>query len=234
VLLLIKQQLHKTSQKNLEIPNSDIEFGISFLYICFLFLFMLKIGLTGGIGTGKSTVAKIFKILGIPVFDADTAAKDLMNNNEELKQKIREEFGDESYENGGLNRSYLAEIVFNDKYKLEKLNALVHPIAIQAGIDWATKQNAKYIIKEAALMFEAGSAFDVDYIIGVFAPVDLRIARVMYRDGITKEQVEARMKNQIDENIKIKLCDFIVGNDENSLLTNQIINIHKKISFLTQ
>ena len=195
---------------------------------------MLKIGLTGGIGTGKTTVAKIFKILGIPVFDADIAAKDLMNNDEELKQKIREDFGDESYENGVLNRSYLAEIVFNDRYKLEKLNALVHPVAIQSGIDWAAKQNAKYIIKEAALMFEAGSAFNLDYVIGVFAPVDLRIARVMHRDGITKEQVEARMKNQIDEKVKVKLCDFIIDNDENSLLTSQIIEVHKKIFFLTQ
>ncbi len=195
---------------------------------------MLKIGLTGGIGTGKSTVAKIFKILGVPVFDADTVAKDLMNNNEELKQKISDEFGVEAYQNGILNRKYLAEIVFNNTYKLEKLNALVHPIAIQAGIDWAAKQNAKYIIKEAALMFEAGSAFNLDYIIGVFAPIDLRINRVMHRDGITKEQVEARMKNQIDEKIKAKLCDFIVYNDENSNLTTQIINIHKKISHLTQ
>jgi len=195
---------------------------------------MLKIGLTGGIGTGKTTVAKIFKILGIPVFDADIAAKDLMNNDEELKQKIREDFGDESYENGVLNRSYLAEIVFNDRYKLEKLNALVHPVAIQSGIDWAAKQNAKYIIKESALMFEAGSAFNLDYVIGVFAPVDLRISRVMHRDGITNEQVEARMKNQIDEKVKVKLCDFVINNDENSLLTSQIVEVHKKVSFLTQ
>ncbi len=195
---------------------------------------MLKIGLTGGIGSGKTTVAKIFKILGIPVFDADTAAKDLMNNNEELKRKIREEFGEEVYQNGILNRKYLAEIVFNDAYKLEKLNVLVHPITIQAGIDWAAKQNAKYVIKEAALMFEAGSAFNLDYIIGVFAPTDLRIARVMQRDGITKEQVVARMENQIDERIKNKLCDFVIDNDENSLLTSKINDINKKISALTQ
>jgi dephospho-CoA kinase len=195
---------------------------------------MLKIGLTGGIGTGKSTVAKIFKILGVPVFDADVTAKFLMNNNEQLKKKILEEFGEDAYENGVLNRKYLAEIVFNDRFKLEKLNALVHPVAIQTGIDWAATQNAKYTIKEAALMFEAGSAFNLDYIIGVFAPVELRIARVMHRDGITKEQVEARMKNQIDEKIKAKLCDFIIENDENSLLTSQIIEVHKKISFLTQ
>jgi len=195
---------------------------------------MLKIGLTGGIGTGKSTVAKIFKILGVPVFDADVTAKFLMNNNEQLKKKILEEFGEDAYENGVLNRKYLAEIVFNDRYKLEKLNALVHPVAIQTGINWAATQNAKYTIKEAALMFEAGSAFNLDYIIGVFAPVELRIARVMHRDGITKEQVEARMNNQIDEKIKVKLCDFIIKNDENSLLTSQIIEVHKKISFLTQ
>ena len=195
---------------------------------------MLKIGLTGGIGTGKSTVAKIFKIIGIPVFDADTAAKLLMNNNEELKKKICKEFGDDIYQNGILNRKHLADIVFNDVYKLEKLNALVHPVAIQAGIDWAINQNAIYVIKEAALLFEAGSVADLDYVIGVFAPIDLRINRTIKRDGSTKEQVCARMKNQIEDKIKLKLCDFVIYNDENGFLISQVFNIHKKISRLAQ
>jgi dephospho-CoA kinase len=195
---------------------------------------MLKIGLTGGIGTGKSTVANIFKVLGIPVFDADAAAKKIMNENDELKEKLKLEFGNDVYKNELLDKKYLSNIVFNNNYKLEKLNAIVHPITIQAGIDWAEKQTAPYIIKEAALMFEAGSAYNLDYIIGVFSPVKLRIKRVMKRDGANEAEVEARMKTQIDENIKMKLCDFVVVNDEITFLTKQIIDVHKKISALAQ
>ena len=196
---------------------------------------MLKIGLTGGIGSGKTTVATIFKVLGIPVFDADNAAKKIMNEDEVVKQQIIKEFGDGAYTNNFLDKKYISNIVFSDAYKLEKLNAIVHPATIQAGLDWALQQhNMPYIIKEAALMFEAGSAFNLDYIIGVFAPKNLRTSRVMQRDGLTQQQVEDRMKNQIDDNIKTKLCDFVVINDEKKLLTNDILNLHKKILSLTQ
>ena len=194
---------------------------------------MLQIGLTGGIGTGKTTVAKIFQVLGIPVFDADTVAKKLMNENEILKQELIKEFGNDVYINGLLNKKYLSNIVFNDAYKLEKLNAIVHPIAIQAGLDWAAKQTAPYIIKEAALMFEAGSASNLNYVIGVFAPKHLRINRVMKRDGISKEEVTARIKNQIDENIKMKLCDFVIINDEQQPVIPKIFELHKKILALS-
>lgn len=190
---------------------------------------MIKIGLTGGIGSGKSTVAKIFQILGVPVFDADTAAKRIMNQNEELKEVIKKEFGNKAYPNGVLDRKYLASIVFNDVYKLEKLNAIVHPFAIQEGVDWANKQISPYVIKEAALMFESGSAANLDFVIGVFAPMELRVTRVIKRDGSTKDEIEKRMKNQIDENIKMKLCDYVILNDEKSLLIPQIIELNKKI-----
>lgn len=195
---------------------------------------MLQIGLTGGIGTGKTTVANIFKVLGVPVFDADYAAKKIMNENEELKQALRIEFGNEIYKDNLLDRKYLANIVFNNSYKLEKLNALVHPIAIKASNDWALQQKAPYVIKEAALMFEAGTAMNLDYVIGVFAPLPLRLERIMKRDAISQKDIEARMQHQIDENIKIKLCDFIIFNDEKHILTTQTIVIEKKILQLVQ
>ena len=188
---------------------------------------MIKIGITGGIGSGKSTVSNIFKVLGIPVFDADSAAKQLMQNDESLKENLQKEFGNDVYINGQLNRKYLAEIVFKDTYKLEKLNAIVHPIAIEAGLQWAAKQTTAYIVKEAALLFEAGSGFNLDYIIGVFAPQSLRIKRVMDRDAISKEEVAARMDKQIDETIKMKLCDFVIVNDEQQMVIPQVLQLHE-------
>ena len=188
---------------------------------------MIKVGITGCIGSGKSTVSNIFKVLGIPVFDADTAAKQLMQENESLKQNLQKEFGNDVYVNGQLNRKYLAEIVFKDTYKLEKLNAIVHPVAIEAGLQWAAKQTTAYIVKEAALLFEAGSGFNLDYIIGVFAPQNLRIKRVMDRDAISKEEVVARIDKQIDETIKMKLCDFVIVNDEQQMVIPQVLKLHE-------
>jgi len=189
---------------------------------------MLKIGITGGIGSGKSTVAKMFQILGIPVFNADDAAKTIMNEDEELKEKIIQIFGAATYTNGILNRKYLAHIVFNNAFELEKLNALVHPAAIAKGIKWAAQQNAPYIIKEAALMFEAGSAFNLNYVIGVSAPQHLRIQRTMQRDNILREEVLARMNKQIDETIKMKLCDFVIVNDEQQMVIPQVLQLNQQ------
>lgn len=188
---------------------------------------MLKIGITGGIGSGKSIVSKIFETMGIPVFDADSAAKKVMDEDEDLKIKLQKEFGAEVYFNGKLNRKYLANIVFNDKERLERLNALVHPAAIEMGLQWASQQTRPYVIKEAALMFEAGSAFNLDYVIGVSAPQHLRIHRAMERDRISREEVLARMNKQIDENIKMRLCDFVIVNDEQQLVIPQVIKLHK-------
>lgn len=190
---------------------------------------MLKVGLTGGIGSGKTIVAGIFQVLGIPVFDADAAAKDIMERDASLIARIKSEFGEESYEENRLNRKYLAGKVFNDTYLLDKLNALVHPAAIQAGVDWASKQTAPYIIKEAALMFEAGSAFNLQYVIGVYAPKSLRIKRVMDRSSMTREEVIARMSRQVDDNIKMRLCDFVIVNDEQQMVLPQVLQLHEQL-----
>jgi len=190
---------------------------------------MLKVGLTGGIGSGKTVVANIFKVLGIPVFDADAAAKEIMGTDEKLIERIRNEFGEASYESNKLNRKYLADKVFSDSYQLDKLNAIVHPAAIKAGLDWAEKQNSPYIIKEAALMFEAGSAFNLQYVIGVTAPKTLRIKRVMERSNLTKEEVLARMNRQIGDVIKMRLCDFVIVNDEQQMILPQVLKIHEQL-----
>lgn len=189
---------------------------------------MLKIGLTGGIGSGKTTVSQIFKILGVPVFDADTAAKEAMEHNPVLKEKLITTFGAAVFVEHKLNRKYLADIVFNDAHQLDVLNALVHPITIAAAADWFATQNSPYVIKEAALIFEAGAGVGLDYIIGVFAPTALRIKRVMDRDHLSREDVLSRMNRQIDDQIKMKLCDFVIQNNNQALLTKQVLELHEK------
>jgi dephospho-CoA kinase len=189
---------------------------------------MLKIGITGGIGSGKTTVAKVFETLGIPVYYADDAAKQLMNTDEALKQKIKEQFGEESYENGLLNRKYIASIVFNNPDKLAILNSLTHPATIAAANEWIGKQTSPYILKEAALLFESGSDKGLDYIIGVSAPYALRLQRVMQRDNTAAEEVEKRMARQLDEEKKMKRCNFIIVNDESQAVIPQVLVLDKQ------
>jgi len=189
---------------------------------------MLKIGLTGGMGSGKTIVSRIFSVLGVPVFYADDAAKTVMNEDAKLKQKIMSLFGADAYIEDQLNRKYISSIVFNDPFKLEQLNALVHPVTIAAADKWMQQQTTLYVIKEAALMFEAGAAAHLDYVIGVFAPQAMRIQRAMQRDGITREEALARINNQVDDNIKMKLCDFVIVNDEQQSVLSQVLNLHEK------
>jgi len=190
---------------------------------------MIKVGLTGGIGSGKSTVAQVFKTLGIPVFDADMVAKKIMEEDEELKSSIKKAFGEAAYLVDKLNRKYMADIVFKDKYQLELLNSLTHPATIKAAEDWMTAQTSTYCIKEAALLFEAGTAGNLDIIIGVQAPNTLRIKRVMQRDNITRQEVLNRMEKQIEQDIKMLLCDYVIINDDQHLLIPQVLDIHKTI-----
>lgn len=193
---------------------------------------MLRIGITGGIGSGKSTVAGIFSVLGIPVYDSDSTSKRLMEEDAELKKKIIQSFGVESYSNGNLNRKYLSEQVFNDQKKIELLNSIVHPATIKDAEEWMKKQNAPYTIKEAALIFESGSNKFLDFVIGVSSPLTLRIERTMQRGNITEAQVKSRIKMQMDEEEKMRLCNYVIFNDEQQMLIPQVLLLHEK--FLKQ
>lgn len=189
---------------------------------------MLRIGLTGGMGSGKSTVARIFEVLGAPVYYADDAAKRLMLEDHDLKAAIIRHFGEESYSTGGLNKAHLAALVFNNEEKLALLNSLTHPATIRDANTWMQAQAFPYIIKEAALIFESGSAEYLDYVIGVYAPLSLRVKRTMERDRLPKEEIQKRMSRQIDEDMKMKLCDFVIRNDEQQLVIPQVEALHKR------
>lgn len=190
---------------------------------------MLKIGITGGIGSGKSTVAQLFKVLGIPVYSADDAAKRLMNEDAALVKEVIVLFGEAAYTNGQLNRKFIADIVFKDPAQLAKLNAIVHPVTLRDADEWMQKQTTPYSIKEAAVLFESGAHEHLDYVIGVSAPAPLRIQRAMHRDNISREEVVARMNKQIAEIIKMRLCDFIIYNDEQQLVIPQVLALHQKL-----
>ena len=187
------------------------------------------IGLTGGIGSGKSVVAKVFATLGIPVFNADEEAKRIMQTSPEIKAKLIQQFGTDIYNESGLDKEKLASIVFDDPFQLQLLNAIVHPVTIQAAKAWAAKQTSPYVIKEAALIFESGAADGLLKVIGVTAPLSLRTHRVMQRDGITKDQVDARMRNQISDTIKMRLCDYVIENNNQQMLIPQVLEIDKAI-----
>jgi dephospho-CoA kinase len=192
---------------------------------------MLRVGLTGGIGSGKSTVAAIFDVLGIPVTYADREARLAMQEDPELREQLIGYFGEKTFVNGMLNRAYLAEQVFTDPAKLERLNALVHPVTLRASEKWMRDQEGKapYIIKEAALIFESRAAGCLDYVIGVHAPTPLRVLHTMQRDHITREEVLQRMNNQISEEIKMKLCDAVIENDGLHALIPQVLELHEKL-----
>ena len=191
----------------------------------------LQIGITGGIGSGKSLVCKIFSHLGAPVYDADSHAKELMTTDGILISEIKKEFGDLSYHaDGSLNRVYLANYVFHDPVKLERLNRLVHPRVEADYLKWVSKNAAHpYVIKEAALLFEAGSYKSLDRIIVVSAPEALRVRRVLSRDAHrTVEQIKAIVEKQMPEDEKLKRADHIVVNDETELVVPQVVRLHEE------
>jgi len=192
---------------------------------------MLRVGLTGGIGSGKSTIAAIFETLGVPVAYADQEAKQLMNEDAELRAAIIRNFGEDAYTGPTLNRKYLAKAVFNDPVALETLNSLVHPATIREGEKWMLSLAGRYpyAIREAALIFESRTAAHLDFVIGVSAPVSLRIHRAMQRDHATREDILQRMRNQIDEDIKMALCDAVIRNDEQTAVIPQVIDLHDRL-----
>ena len=173
---------------------------------------MITVGLTGGIGSGKSTIAKMFEELGVAVYYADDEAKRLMNSSQQIREKLIKEFGKESYKNGNLNRAFLAEIIFNDKEKLLKINSIVHPEVDKHFKNWVKDQNGDFVIQENAILFENNKQNDFDYIITVTAPKDLRIERIIKRDSIDKNQIISRMNNQLDDAKKIGSANFVINN----------------------
>lgn len=194
---------------------------------------MLKIGITGGIGSGKTIIAHVFEILGVPVFYSDAVAKNLLSQDKNVKHQIINIFGEALLsDKNEIDKNLLSKIVFSDKEKLAKLNSIIHPEVKKVFENWLkeqTKTNTKYILKEAALLFEAGTYKELDKIITVIAPKDLRIKWVMKRDNITAEAIIKRMENQWTDDEKIKLSDFIIQNDDKTLLLPQILKIHNKL-----
>jgi dephospho-CoA kinase len=193
---------------------------------------MRKIGITGGIGSGKTTICKIFELQNIPVFYADQQAKDTMHTDTLLMEEIKAHFGNDIYsQQGVLNRSKLASIVFSDSEKLKKLNSLVHPAVFRAFDAWVEEQNAPYVLKEAALLFESGSYKDCDFKILVKSPEHLKMSRIVQRDLITEAEVKRRMDQQWSDEQKETLSDYILLNDEQELLIPQVLELHN--NFLT-
>ena len=196
---------------------------------------MLKIGITGNIGGGKTTVSKVFEVLGIPVFYADDAAKTVMVTDPELIDSLKKTFGSESFfGDGALNRKHIASMVFSDEEKLNKLNSLVHPAVFRAFDTWVEQiQGAPYVMKEAALLFESSSYKMCDYSIMVTAPLELRIERVMKRDGLSQAEVESRNARQFTEEKKILLADYVIKNDDSELVIPQVLALHQQFLSLT-
>ncbi len=193
---------------------------------------MIKVGITGGIGSGKTTVCKMFeKHFNTPIYYADRRAKYLINHDKTLKNSIKQHFGNVYHHNGRINRKILASIVFNNKEKLKQLNLLVHPRVRIDGNDWFDRLKGKfpYALKEAALLYESKSHLDLDKIIVVHAPDEERILRVMKRDKVSKEQVLARMKNQLSQKTKMSKADFLIENIDKSQLFPQLQNIHDQL-----
>jgi len=190
---------------------------------------MIKVGVTGGIGSGKTTVCRIFESMGIPVYYSDKEAKELMYRNQKLKSSIKQLLGKESYfRNGRPNRQIIASKIFSDKELLKGINNLVHPAVRNDHLSWHKKQQAPYTINEAALLVENGSYKQLDALIVVTAPMDIRVHRVMQRDGTSQEKVEARMRNQLPESEKVAVADYVIDNAGDTPLIQQVWEIRKQ------
>lgn len=189
---------------------------------------MLKIGITGGIGSGKSTACKIFQSLDIPIYDTDSRAKIVTNSNIEIRKEIIENFGEEAYSDNIMNRRFVGDIVFTDLKKMEILNSIIHPRVAQDFKEWVDEQSSPYILKEAAIMFEANAHKDLDKIITVTAPLNLRLERIRLRDPQRNdEEIMNIIKNQMSEEEKIKLSDYVISNETKEELYIQVLNLDK-------
>lgn len=190
---------------------------------------MVVVGLTGGIGSGKTTILNYFQSLGVPIYIADAEAKALMNRSKVIKRKLIELFGNEAYKDGRLNRPYLSSKIFNDKNLLSKMNAIVHPKVASHFKRWLKNQHTEYVIKEAAIIFENNLEHQYNYIITVVADEELRINRVMKRDTVSKERVKSIIKNQLSDAIKIEKSDYVIYNNDLKAAKIQALEIHHNI-----
>lgn len=190
---------------------------------------MLKVGITGGIGSGKTTVAALFEVFGIPVYYADIEAKRLMNANKEIIDAIKSLLGPESYHDGLINRKYIADKIFAQPAIRIAINQIVHPFTIADADRWMKEQTSPYVLKEAALIFESGADKQLDVVIGVNCPEEIRLDRIMKRDHLDKNAASARIKGQMDEGEKMQKCDFIINNNEVSFLTPQVLALHQEL-----
>ncbi len=191
---------------------------------------MIKVGLTGGIGSGKTMVCNIFKHLKIPVFHADIVAKELYDSDGEIRECLIKLFGADIYIQNKLDRKSLSAIIFKDKEALKRVNAIVHPVVIDNFINWMNEQkNASYIIHEAAILFESDNQHLFDKVITVIAPEDIRIERVMRRDNVSETHVKSIINNQLPEKLKIDGSDYVIVNDDRTLVLPQVLNIHNEL-----
>lgn len=190
---------------------------------------MVVVGITGGIGSGKTTISNYLKSFGIPLYVADKEAKALMNRSKVIKQKLIQLFGDKAYVDGKLNRPFLAKMIFKDKSLLNQMNAIVHPKVASHFKRWLKKQDAPYILKEAAIIFENNLQSNYDYIITVVANENLRIERILDREDTTREKIKAVINNQWTDSHKKKLSDFVISNNDLDQAKKQALQIHKKL-----
>mgnify|MGYP003765887951 FL=1 len=189
----------------------------------------IRLGVTGGIGSGKSSVCRVFNVLGIPVFYSDPEAKAIMNNDLSVRSKINAIAGKDLYLSGNLDREELSTMIFNDEELLGRVNALIHPLVFQNFIQWADKQIAPYVIMEAAILFESGASELVDKILTVVAPLDQRIDRTVKGSQLTREQVMDRIRNQMDDDVKVKNSDYIIYNSEDDMIIPFVLRIHRDL-----
>lgn len=195
---------------------------------------VIKLGITGGIGSGKTSVCRVFNILGIPVFLADEEARIVMDSDKSVIAQVNSITGKDMYPDGNLDRAELASLIFNNKDLLQKVNSVVHPVIFENFRNWSNQQESEYVILEAAILFESGASSHVDRIATVIAPIEERIQRVMQRNSLTREQVLERIMNQSSDEEKTKQSHFVINNSDNEMIIPEIIKIHNEMVALTK
>jgi dephospho-CoA kinase len=193
-----------------------------------------RLGVTGGIGSGKTTVCRIFRVLGVPVFVADAAAREVMNNDPGIRDSINSIAGKDLYSGGELDRMELARLIFNRPEMLKSVNAAVHPVVLQIFSKWADESDAPYVIMEAAVLFESKADTYVDRVVSISAPVEERIARVMGRNELSREQVIERIKNQLEDDEREEQSYYVINNADNEMIIPEILKIHEDMLRLAE